>query len=280
MTAVDVLRAGLRRVRVSGCSVRAVSIIVLAALSVISLGGCASSRYAPYDDYDARYEDDDYREGRSQRAERRSYRSGRATRSTYSARSQSNAKRTASSRTTYRPPSKAQSSATADATMRQAEVLEQRPVAEPSRTLPQRASSPPTQTIARAKAEAAPASQLPKAAAAATAAPTESEVAAARRQIDEGYRLLKAGFVKKARERFDGATVGAEAAATLGLARSLDPTYLRDVAFPDVTPNPEEARKLYRRAILLGASDAKNDLARLDTAQAAAPAAGQPPPVR
>lgn len=131
---------------------------------------------------------------------------------------------------------------------------------------------------------AAPASAGVAAAAAATsnksapavAAPPSTETSAARKEIADGYRLLRAGFVKKARERFDAAMGAAAGDATLGHGRSLDPTYLKSVAFPDAEPDAEEARKLYRRAILLGSNEAKTDLERLESATATAQPSSSP----
>ncbi|MFN3867661.1 MAG: hypothetical protein ACK4MF_01190 [Hyphomicrobiaceae bacterium] len=102
------------------------------------------------------------------------------------------------------------------------------------------------------------------------AAPAVAPSPAARKDIADGYRLLRAGFVKKARERFAAAMPTAAAEATLGEARSMDPSYLASVAFPDVEPDAEQARRLYRRALMLGASEAKSDLERLESASATA----------
>ena len=93
---------------------------------------------------------------------------------------------------------------------------------------------------------------------------------AARKEIADGYRLLRAGFVKKARERFELARSSAPGEATLADARSMDPTYLSSVAFPDVQPDAEQARRLYRRAIILGSAEAKADLDRLEGSAAIA----------
>ena len=106
------------------------------------------------------------------------------------------------------------------------------------------------------------------------ASPAPPEVteamASAKQQIEDGYRLLRAGFVKKARERFDRAMDANAAEASLAQGRSMDPTYLKTVAFPDVIPDPEQARRLYRRSVLLGNREAKTDLQRLERAMAAA----------
>lgn len=104
--------------------------------------------------------------------------------------------------------------------------------------------------------------------------PSESSDEAAReaskKQIEDGYRLLRAGFVKKARERFERAMSANAPEASLAQGRSMDPSYLKTVAFPDVIPDAEQARRMYRRAILLGNAEAKGDLERLEKAMAAA----------
>lgn len=152
------------------------------------------------------------------------------------------------------------------------------PASPPPQTQP--ASPPP----AAAKAPAPPAAAMPAPTPVAKPAandPPSPALITARKEIADGYRLLRAGFVKKARERFDAGMTAASGEATLGIARSMDPTYLKGVAFPDAEPDVEEARKLYRRAILLGNSEAKNDLERLEagtaTAQPAAPPATTQP---
>lgn len=91
---------------------------------------------------------------------------------------------------------------------------------------------------------------------------------ASKKQIEDGYRLLRAGFVKKARERFERAMVTNAVEASLAQGRSMDPSYLKTVAFPDVIPDAEQARRMYRRAILLGNTEAKSDLDRLERAMA------------
>lgn len=98
----------------------------------------------------------------------------------------------------------------------------------------------------------------------------EASQDAGRKQIEDGYRLLRAGFVKKARERFERAMASNAAEASLGQGRSMDPSYLKTVAFPDVIPDAEQARRMYRRSILLGNAEAKADLDRLEKAMAAA----------
>lgn len=105
----------------------------------------------------------------------------------------------------------------------------------------------------------------------------EAAHTASKRQIEDGYRLLRAGFVKKARERFELAMSANAAEASLAQGRSMDPSYLKTVAFPDVVPDSEQARRMYRRAILLGNSEAKTDLDRLEKALAAAAPTSVPP---
>lgn len=153
-----------------------------------------------------------------------------------------------------------------------------------------KAAAPPPATPAHVAAPAKPAPVAPVAAAPAAAgvaaaankpapaaaAPPSAETSAARKEIADGYRLLRAGFVKKARERFDAAMGAAAGDATLGHGRSLDPTYLKSVAFPDAEPDAEEARKLYRRAILLGSNEARTDLERLESATATAQPSSPP----
>lgn len=131
---------------------------------------------------------------------------------------------------------------------------------EPAATV---ANSSPTPAAAKAPGPAIPG------AAAAAQQPAASD-AAARKEIADGYRLLRAGFVKKARERFEAAKAAAPGEATLAEARSLDPTYLASVAFPDVQADAEQAKRLYRRAIMLGVAEAKTDLERLEGAAAVA----------
>lgn len=92
----------------------------------------------------------------------------------------------------------------------------------------------------------------------------EAAQEAGRKQIADGYRLLRAGFVKKAPERFELARKSNAAEASLGQGRSLDPIYLKTVASPGLIPDAEQARRMYRRAILLGNMEAKADLERLD----------------
>ena len=157
------------------------------------------------------------------------------------------------------------------------------PVAAPSRIAAQPPVSRPPAAPPPGASTAAPAAASGAAVAAAAkpaaAEPLGPALIAARKEIADGYRLLRAGFVKKARERFDAAMTAAAGEATLGHGRSMDPSYLKGVAFPDAEPDVEEARKLYRRAILLGTGEAKSDLERLESATATAqpPAAPETP---
>ncbi|MFV0366857.1 MAG: hypothetical protein ACK5KM_00200 [Hyphomicrobiaceae bacterium] len=98
----------------------------------------------------------------------------------------------------------------------------------------------------------------------------ENGDAGAKKHIEDGYRLLRAGFVKKARERFEQAMTANAADASLAKGRSMDPTYLKTVSFPDVIPDADQARRMYRRAALLGNKEAKSDLTRLEQALAVA----------
>lgn len=135
-------------------------------------------------------------------------------------------------------------------------------------------AAPPRETVAK------PASTAKPAPPAAAPTPSDPAVATARKEIANGYRLLRAGFVSKARQRFETAVPAAGGEATLALARSHDPTYLSGVAFPDVAPDADQARTLYQRAIGLGSDVANEDLKRLDStptaSKTAAPAATSP----
>lgn len=140
---------------------------------------------------------------------------------------------------------------------------------------------PAAETITTAKPQAAPA-----AAATAATPPSPDKPAddaaqkTAKKQLEDGYRLMRAGFVKKARERFELAMSANAAEASLGVGRSMDPSYLKSVAFPDVVPDADQASRLYRRAILLGNNEAKADLERLEKALAAAAPVTETPPAK
>lgn len=154
------------------------------------------------------------------------------------------------------------------------------PTAKPksAETTPASAAMETAQPVQSAKPVATPvAAADPKPASGGVAKPVdEATQKTARKQLEDGYRLLRAGFVKKARERFDLAMNAYAAEASLAQGRSMDPSYLKSVAFPDVKPEAEEARRLYRRAIMLGSSEAKGDLERLEKALAAAEPAPAP----
>lgn len=135
----------------------------------------------------------------------------------------------------------------------------------------------------QAPAASAPPAKATQQAAASTNAKPEPQSPAdeaarktAQKQIEDGYRLLRAGFVKKSREKFELAMQGNPGEASLGQGRSMDPSYLKTVAFPDVIPDAEQARRMYRRSILLGNAEAKRDLERLEKALAAAAPVTEP----
>lgn len=300
---------GMTSVRVSVL----LSVLILAAAT---LAGCGPSRY----DYDYDYEDRD-------RADRSGSREGRAATSRRqearrkSTRSQA---RRASDRRVAANPGASKTVASSAPVSRHQATRETAPAEvvarAPEREAPAKVSEPAKPAVVAAPAVAASASSPasgatvaaaepavtakadpqagdkstsgpaePRSAAAATAKVEVDEAAreTARKQIDDGYRLLRAGFVKKARERFERAMAGNAADASLGQGRSMDPSYLKTVAFPDVIPDADQARRLYRRAILLGNDEAKADLDRLEKAMAAAaptilPSApdGDTPPAR
>lgn len=257
---------------------RVYAFIVCTGLSALLAGGCAPYRYA----YDHR--DELHRQDQNQRGEqpRRVERQRRAT--APPARTEPRRpRRTATARPVATPtpttrPGPDRRMAASGADRPAAAMLPE--VVTPA-TTGDRSATPP---VARA-AETAPAAvqaakptvsetaalptpqALPPPADAAKAAPLSP---ATRKEIEDGYRLLRAGFVKKARERFSAAMPSAAAEATLAEARSMDPTYLASVAFPDVEPDAEQAKRLYTRALMLGAGEAKIDLERLEGAAASA----------
>lgn len=148
-------------------------------------------------------------------------------------------------------------------------------------TAPADAGTETAKPVQSAKLAASPVAaskpqQAPAASGGAAKPIDEAAQKTAKKQLEDGYRLLRAGFVKKARERFDLAMNAHAAEASLAQGRSMDPSYLKTVAFPDVKPEAEEARRLYRRAIMLGSSEAKGDLERLEKALAAAEPAPAP----
>lgn len=224
------------------------------------LTGCAPSRY-DYE-YGERYRE---RESRAyfQDEQRQTRRARAKTRAQAQARAKARQERAAE---TERKQAETKTAADKEAEpSRDAETPREEPVAAASAAR----SSPPAVAAAPAITP-----NLPQSAKAEEAkSPDGSDEAAraeSRKQIEDGYRLLRAGFVKKARERFERA-MGANAPdASLAQGRSMDPSYLKTVAFPDVIPDAEQARRMYRRAILLGNSEAKSDLERLERTMAAA----------
>ncbi|MBL8567027.1 MAG: hypothetical protein JNM89_15035 [Hyphomicrobiaceae bacterium] len=163
------------------------------------------------------------------------------------------------------------------------------PAAPPANAAAPPPAGPVTTSALATPANAAPVPAAKPAAAPQPVAPSAADEAqrgqpapdpAARKEIADGYRLLRAGFVKKARERFELARSSAPGEATLADARSMDPTYLSSVAFPDVQPDAEQARRLYRRAIMLGSAEAKADLDRLEGSAAIAAPSPQPDAAR
>lgn len=283
-------------------------VLFSAALLASALGGCVSYGYAPYDAY---YDDErtqratyreppsrtTYRPSRQHSANAEARRKRKTAAGTVpgkrpgSASAARGVKRAAEPARAYRQERQSNSTAHANdriasperGTAEKVEPAASAAVAKPS---PRASPATPRQSVAAVSRPATAAKPAAPAAAptaaAEAAAPTAAEEAAARRQVDEGYRLLKAGFVKKARERFDAAMQAAPAEASLARARALDPTYLKGIAFPDAAADAEEARKLYRRAIMLGNAEAMKDLERLDRASAlpAAPDVSAPPPPR
>lgn len=241
--------------------VRTPSLFGLCLLLTPIVSGCGPSRYA--NDYD----DERYQRYERRNEEQRQSRATRITRSDASSRvaeplpkrsSQTAVARSEPARTTT-PPVKPKAAETAAAAA----------TAEPVK--PVQAAKPATPPAAAASSQSAPA------ASAAVAKPVdETAQKTAKKQLEDGYRLLRAGFVKKARERFDLAMNAHASEASLAQGRSMDPSYLKTVAFPDVKPDAEEARRLYRRAIMLGSSEAKGDLERLEKALAAAEPAPAP----
>lgn len=234
------------------------------------VSGCSQSRYATdYDDerYD-RYERRNT--GRASSDERRQWRSPRnAYSEAASPTAEPSTKR--SSQTAIarseRAPASSTKTKTAETTAAPA-ATETAKAAQPAIEQPAKPASPP---VAAANPQPAAASS-----GAAAKPADEASQKTAKKQIEDGYRLLRAGFVKKARERFDLAMNSYAAEASLAQGRSMDPSYLKSVAFPDVKPEAEEARRLYRRAIMLGNNEAKGDLDRLEKALAAAEPAPAP----
>lgn len=238
-------------------SVRAFFLSSFLAAGLVGLAGCSPSHYG-YED-EARYEAAPSKVKKGPRAAR--YASAKRVRtSTRPATAKPSITRTAA---TKPQPAQAEDTATPKPALARATV---------------------------AKSPATPEAAAPAATAAATTPPSETKSAekpadeaarkTAKKQIEDGYRLMRAGFVKKARERFELAMSANAAEASLGVGRSMDPSYLKSVAFPDVVPDADQASRLYRRAILLGNTEAKTDLERLEKALAAAAPAAETPPAK
>lgn len=242
---------------------RVTVVMSISLLGFIALSGCAPSRYE-YEDAERQRE----RESRAyfQAEERRAAQRARArARAVARARAQAEKERVADQAARSRAaqaPSQDVETQQSNVQQPQAQSEEQvaavpaKPVTPPAVAAP--AVTPERSTSAE-PVEARPAADVNEAA---------HEVG--KKQIEDGYRLLRAGFVKKARERFEKAMGSNAPEASLAHGRSMDPSYLKTVAFPDVIPDAEQARRMYRRAILLGNSEAKSDLDRLEKAMAAA----------
>lgn len=261
-----------------GKSVRVHIHFLTLCLAATALGGC--STYGRYE-HEEQLRQESRQRWRDEEPERRRSRPMREA----SERRAPAQRATADRGNVYRPPAAARTVTATRPTVERETMPRPEPV-ENAANAP--ASLPPvSRTVSQpppvAKATPQPAPAPPAAAVIAPAAkPAASEppspaLIAARKEIADGYRLLRAGFVKKARERFDAGMTAAAGEATLANARSMDPTYLKGVAFPDAEPDVEEARKLYRRAILLGNSEAKSDLERLESGTATAQPSGPPP---
>lgn len=248
---------------IRGCvGVRVSVLISTVVLGLLALTGCGPSRYYDYDPVAEReaYE----HEARAERAAR-ARRKARRERARAAARAKARQRR-AREVARSRPPEDAPEPVKRSEPSRAAQSDAPRATAP---VVEQRRSARDNPAVAAAPAQT-PATQSQPERGGPAEAVDEAARVAGRKQIEDGYRLLRAGFVKKARERFERAMRSNAAEASLGQARSMDPSYLKTVAFPDVIPNAEQARRMYRRAILLGNAEAKADLDRLDKAMAAA----------
>ncbi len=230
-----------------------------------SLAGCSSSRfeYGDAERYRER-ESRDYFQDEERQARRRARAKARA-----AARARARA-RARQERAEAAARSRDQKKIISDGETQRRSVAEPAISAPPARPVPKITSVPPVVTTGSESAETA--KKRP------SEASDEAARAASRKQIEEGYRLLRAGFVKKARERFEQAMSTNASDASLAQGRSMDPSYLKTVAFPDVVPDAEQARRMYRRALLLGNEEAKGDLERLERAMAAAAPINNVPP--
>jgi hypothetical protein len=133
------------------------------------------------------------------------------------------------------------------------------------------APPPPVQTAARPEpvAPTPPAPPKPVAAAeiqppqrlAQTAAvPPPNDVSPL---VERGDRFLAAGDIASAREFFERAVEGGNAAASVGLGKTYDPLFLRQVAVSGVAGDPAKAATWYRRAVAAGNTEATKRLADL-----------------
>mgnify|MGYP001767507227 FL=1 len=257
---------------------RVAVVITVWLVGLVAVAGCAPSHYeyGQAERYRER-ESRDYFQHEEQQARRRAQASKRAQAQARARAREANARQErtreveraqAGTRSHAQPHSQSQAS-------EKVEAKHQEPVAAApiDRTPSAMTTPPPAATPASPDtASAAPAAKSKSTEGADEVAREES-----RKQIEDGYRLLRAGFVKKARERFEQAMSANAPDASLAQGRSMDPSYLKTVAFPDVIPDAEQARRMYRRAILLGNSEAKGDLERLEKALAAAAPAVLPP---
>lgn len=242
-------------------SVRTPSLLGFSLMLLPLLSGCSSSRYAEEHDYE-RYQRHERRaQSRTASEDWRQSRSSGASRGEPARKVAEQAPRRPAQTAAVRAEPARQTAASAEPTKAKSATTE---------VTPKEAAPAAPATIA--KPASSPAATPGAATPSATAAKPVDEAAqkTAKKQLEDGYRLLRAGFVKKARERFDLAMNAYAAEASLAQGRSMDPSYLKTVAFPDVKPEAEEARRLYRRAIMLGNNEAKGDLERLEKALAAA----------
>lgn len=290
------LKARVSQVRV--LSVRIGFIIALILVGHISLSGCSSYHNDRFHDrYDEAYETRrDHRRTTHQRHLRQKYRQSRNIRG--SGRKVVRDVKVMTPRqleqkvvARLEPDADVTGAADADTSEAQEERVEIAPEVKPESAAEEVETAATRNAPAREAEAAATLEDKPKAQSNAVAdapAPTDDEAAAGQpsksgrsvaetaaketsiKQIEDGYRLLRAGFVKKARERFEQAMAENAADASLALGRSMDPTYLKTVAFPDVIPDADQAQRMFRRAVLLGNKEAKADLTRLERALAAA----------
>jgi TPR repeat protein len=117
-----------------------------------------------------------------------------------------------------------------------------------------RAAPPPArpQTIARAE----PPPAQPRAA-------TADQAPAVTALTARGDQFLAAGDVASARDFFERAVEGGDAAASCGLAKTYDPLVLQQLAMRGVAADPTKAAAWYRRAAAAGNAEAATRLAQL-----------------